>query len=389
MTTTTVVDPILETYRRWPVEFVSGAGCRLIDTDGREYVDLVAGIATASLGHSHPRVMQAVTAQVERLTHVSNLYKTGPQIELATQLARLTAGKRSFFCNSGTEAIECAIKFARKHYLDRTEQQGTIVCATGGFHGRTLGALAATGQPGKQAAFAPLPPGFVHVDYGDPDALANALTDDVCAVLLEPIQGEAGVIVPPDGYLAAVRALCNDHGVLLILDEIQTGVGRTGAWLAAEREGVVADVVCLAKGLAGGLPIGVCLVAPEVADTFGPGDHGSTFGGNPVTCATAVAVVDVIESEGLLAHAQVMGDRLRRELQAIFQGCEVRGRGLLLGVDLGAERAREFCERALVSGVLVNDCTPSVLRFCPPLVITDDDISMARHVLARVWEEMS
>jgi acetylornithine/N-succinyldiaminopimelate aminotransferase len=389
VTSPAVLDVMLDTYRRWPVELVSGAGCRVTDSGGNEYIDLVAGIATASLGHAHPVLTDAIAEQAGKLTHVSNLYETGPQKELAERLAALCDGKRAFFCNSGAEAIECALKLVRKHHRDRTGGPGTIVCATGGFHGRTMGALAATGQPAKQAPFEPLPRGFTHVPYGDAAALEAAMSGDVAAVLLEPIQGEAGVIVPPDGYLAAVRALCDERGALLVLDEIQTGLGRTGSFLAAQQQGVVADVVCLAKGLAGGLPIGACLAAPEVAGALGPGDHGSTFGGNPVVCAAAVAVLTVIEDEGLVERSVGTGKLLADGLASIFEGCEVRGWGLLLAVDLGSDTARAFCEGALARGVLVNDCTPSVLRFCPPLIIADEDIEAALDVLAEVWAELS
>ncbi|MDQ3957192.1 MAG: aminotransferase class III-fold pyridoxal phosphate-dependent enzyme, partial [Actinomycetota bacterium] len=282
-----MAESLMPAYRRWPVRFVEGRGSTLVDSGGREYLDLVAGIAVVGVGHCHPRVTGAIHAQSSRLVHVSNLYETEPARELAHRLAALTGGMRAFFCNSGAEAVECALKLARRHGGARRR----IVAATGGFHGRTLGALSVTGQPHKQAPFEPLIGAVTHVPFGDARALEASLGDDVAAVLLEPIQGEAGVVVPPDGYLARARAACDATGALLILDEVQTGLGRTGRWFAFEHEGVVPDVVCLAKALGNGLPVGACLARPGVS--FEPGDHGSTFGGGPVVAAAACAVLDV------------------------------------------------------------------------------------------------
>lgn len=384
MTQTLAAPPALvQTYRRWPVRFTSGSGCTLVDAGGKEYLDLVAGLAVVSVGHCHPQVTRAIVEQAARLVHVSNLYETAPAEELAKRLAALTGGMQSFLCNSGAEAVECALKLARKHGGPRRR----IVAAGGGFHGRTLGALSVTGQPSKRTPFEPLIGDVTHVPYGDGGALGAALGSDVAAVLLEPIQGEAGVVVPPDGYLRAARALCDEAGALLVLDEVQTGVARTGRWFAYEHEDVDPDVVCLAKGLAAGLPIGACLAAPAVAASFAPGDHGSTFGGGPVPCAAALAVLDVVEKEGLVEHAEHAGARLGAGLARIFGPAAVRGRGLLIGVELGRPLARACAALALRRGVLVNDAAPSVLRLAPPLVIADDEIDSALSVIEEVWDE--
>jgi acetylornithine/N-succinyldiaminopimelate aminotransferase len=378
---------VMQTYRRWPVEFVSGSGATLVDSDGKRYIDLLAGIAVASVGHCHPRIVAAVTEQLERLIHVSNLFETRPQQELADRLGTLSGGKQSFFCNSGAEAIEAALKLARRWARDQRDVVSPhIVCAQGSFHGRTFGALAATGQPAKQQPFAPMLEGFVHVPYGDPDALESAMDDRVVAVLLEPIQGEAGIIVPPAGYLAKARALCDQWGALLILDEVQAGLGRTGCWFAHTSDGIDADVVCLAKALAGGLPMGACLARPEIAAAFQPGDHATTFGGGPVVAAAALAVLDVIEDEGLLERAIVAGRRLREWLERGMPDVSIRGRGLMLGVQLPNASARDLAAASLSGGVVVNDATPDVIRITPPLVISDDEIDRAATVLSEAWD---
>lgn len=385
MTHALAADDRMETYARWPVEFAWGRGSTLYDTDGNAYLDLVAGIAVACLGHAHPDLVEAISSQAARLMHVSNLYETRPQRDLASRLAALAGGMRSFFCNSGAESIECAIKLARKW---AGAQRPRLVCAAGGFHGRTMGALSATGQPAKAAPFEPLLPGFVHVPYDDVAALEARLDDTVAAVVLEPIQGEAGVVVPSPGYLSQVRALCDRFGTLLILDEVQTGIGRTGAWFAFEHSGIAPDVVCLAKGLAGGLPIGACLATPEVARCMGAGDHGSTFGGGPVQATASLVVLDVIERDGLLQRARVAGGRLSAGLARIFGAGNVRGVGLMLGVSLPGPLAKDLTRRALDHGLLVNDVASDVLRFTPPLVITDEEIDRALDILKEVWDEV-
>jgi acetylornithine aminotransferase len=323
----------MDTYKRWPVELESGRGAVVYDGEGRPYIDLVGGIAVASVGHCHPAVVDAIARQAARLIHVSNLYATRPQVELAERLSALTGGMRAFFCNSGAEAIECALKIVRK--WGRTRDKARVIAADGGFHGRTFGALAVTGQPAKQEPFAPMLAGIDHVPYGDPVALEDAMGADVAAVVLEPIQGEAGVVVPPLGYLRAARSLCDRHGALLVLDEIQTGLGRTGAWFGYEHERVGPDVVCLAKALAGGLPMGACLAVPEVAAELVPGDHATTFGGGPVQSAAALATLGVIEAERLVARAATLGTSTRARLGETFGPDRVRGRGLLIGSTSG------------------------------------------------------
>ena len=379
---------VMPTYRRWPVEIVSGRGCRVIDSHGRSYLDLVAGIAVAGVGHAHPAVSAAIADQAAKLVHVSNLYVTIPQARLAERLAGLTNGMQSFFANSGAEAIECAIKLARK--WGRTlkgESAVRIVCADGGFHGRTLGALAATGQPGKQAPFEPLPRGFTHVPYGDLTALSEAMGDDVAAVLIEPVQGEAGVIVPPEGYLEGVRSICNYWSALFILDEIQTGLGRTGRWFAHQHSSATPDVMCLGKALAGGLPMSACLAQAEVASAFVPGDHATTFGGGPVQAAAALAVLDVIESEGLVDRSASSGARMLDRLAAMApSGARTRGLGLMAAVELAIPVARDVAAAALDLGVLVNDATPNVVRLTPPLVITDEEIDEGLIALEKAFD---
>ena len=387
MTVDVQTDALMDTYRRWPVSFVEGRGARLTDADGRTYIDLVAGIAVASVGHCHPKVTAAIAEQASRLVHVSNLYENPLSAALAECLADLTGGMKAFFANSGAEAVECALKLARKH---AGPERGRIVAADGGFHGRTFGALSATGQPSKQEPFQPLVPGFVHVPYDDVDAIEREFSaGDVAAVLLEPVQGEAGVVVPAPGYLASVRELCDVHGALLILDEVQTGLGRTGAWFAFQHAGVAPDIVCLAKALAAGLPMGACLAKPQVATAFVPGDHATTFGGGPVQSAAALAVLQVIEEEDLVARAVEVGDRLRHRLSAVFAGSNVRGLGALLAIHLLAPVAREVAAAALHRGVLVNDIGDHLIRLSPPLVITDPDIDRAVELLGEAWDEVS
>ncbi|MGH2828206.1 MAG: acetylornithine transaminase [Actinomycetota bacterium] len=374
----------MDTYKRLPVRFVSGRGAQLTDAHGRDYIDFLAGIAVASVGHAHPKVTAAIAEQAATLVHVSNIFETGPQEELARRLFELSGGMRSFFCNSGAESIEAALKLARKHALVKERKATRFVCAEGGFHGRTFGALSATGQPSKQAPFKPLVGGFTHVPYGDIGALEQAVGDDVAAVLLEPIQGEAGVIVPPPGYLEAAREACDRVGALLILDEVQTGLGRTGAWFAYQHEGVAPDVMCLAKALAGGLPMGACLATPQVAASFQPGDHATTFGGGPVQSAAAIATIDVIESEGLVQRAKAAGERLSSGLGELFPEAEVRGRGLLVAVEFASDAAAEIVERALVAGLVLNATSSSTLRIAPPLVISDEEIDSGLAILEEV-----
>ncbi|MEU4474097.1 acetylornithine transaminase [Micromonospora sp. NPDC023888] len=354
-------------YSTPPLALVRGAGAVVVDEAGREYLDLLGGIAVNSLGHAHPAVVAAVSKQVATLGHVSNLYAAEPPIALAELLLAL-AGRpgRVFLSNSGAEANEAAFKLSRQ--TGRTH----VVSTRGGFHGRTMGALALTGQPAKADPFRPLPGEVTHIDYGDVAALEAAVSDATAMVILEPIQGENGVIVPPAGYLAAARRITARHGALLVLDEVQTGIGRTGHWFAHQAEGVEPDVVTLAKGLGGGLPIGATLAFGRAADLLTPGSHGTTFGGNPVSCAAALAVVATIANEGLLDNVKRVGERLRRGIEALGHPLidGVRGSGLLLGVTLTAPVASVLAEALREAGFLVNPVQPGALRLAPPLILT-------------------
>ncbi|MEV8320784.1 acetylornithine transaminase [Streptomyces sp. NPDC059900] len=350
---------------------VRGRGTRVWDAEGTEYLDFVGGIAVNSLGHAHPAVVRAVAEQIGSLGHVSNLFVAEPTVRLAERLLRLTGrAGRVYFSNSGAEANEAAFKIGR--LTGRTH----MVAATGGFHGRTMGALALTGQPAKQRPFHPLPGDVSHVPYGDVQALRAAVTPHTALLVLEPVQGESGVIVPPPGYLRAAREITAATGTLLVLDEIQTGIGRTGRWFAAQAEGVEADVVTLAKGLGGGLPIGATLAFGAAADLLTPGTHGSTFSGNPVVCAGAVAVLDTIERGGILAHVTQAGERLRAGLAALGHPLvrEVRGAGLLLGIVLDGDIAARVQQAAQDNGLLVNAVAPDVIRLAPPLTVSDSEV---------------
>ena len=360
-----------------------GEGARVWDTDGNEYVDLGAGISVTSLGHGDPELAQALIDQAGRLWHTSNLYFAEPAVRLAEELCEASFADRVFFCNSGAEANEAAIKLARKHAsLRHGPEKREIVTFHGGFHGRTLATVTATAQPKHQEGFGPLPGGFRYCGYNDPAALDEAIGDHTCAVLVEPIQGEGGVVPAEDGFLAAVAERCRAHGALLMLDEIQSGLGRTGRLFAYQWEGgLVPDVVTLAKALGGGLPIGAMLVGPRAAETFQPGSHGSTFGGNPVAAAVARVVLRRLRSAELLANVERQGERLRKRLVALHNEpgliAEVRGRGLMLGAvlrDEWAGRAGELVETCRRHGVLVLQAGSDVLRFLPPLDITDEEL---------------
>ncbi len=360
---------LMGTYARPQRVLVRGKGCYVWDTDGSRYLDLLGGLAVNVLGHAHPALARAVTAQLETLGHVSNFFATEPQITLAERLLDLAGSDgRVFFTNSGAEAVEAAFKIARR--TGRPE----IVAADAGFHGRTMGALALTGTASIREPFAPLPAGVVHVPYGDADALAAAVGTDTAAVVLEPVQGEAGVRVPPPGYLAAARDIATRNGALLVVDEVQTGIGRTGEWFAFQHDGIAPDVVTVAKGLGGGLPIGACLGFGEAASLLGPGSHGSTFGGNPVAAAAGLAVLETIEHEGLLTNVRVVGDRLRVGLEGLGHplAAGVRGRGLLLAIQLTEPIAPAVAAAALDAGFIVNAVTPDALRLAPPLILDTD-----------------
>ncbi len=355
------------------IALASGDGSVVTDVDGKSYLDLLAGIAVNVLGHRHPALIEAVTRQMSTLGHTSNLYLTEPGIALAEELvAQLGADTPAqvFFCNSGTEANEVAFKLSR--LTGRTK----LVAAQDGFHGRTMGSLALTGQLAKQAPFEPLPGDVTHVPYGDADALAAAVDDDTAALFLEPIMGESGVVVPPPGYLAVARDITARHGALLVLDEVQTGIGRTGTFFAHQQDSITPDVVTLAKGLAGGLPVGAVLVVGPAADLLTPGMHGSTFGGNPVCAAAARAVLRVIVDDDLMRHADEMGKVLRHSIESLDHPLidHVRGRGLLCGVVLTAPRAKDIEAAARDGGFLVNAAAPDVIRLAPPLIITEAQI---------------
>jgi acetylornithine/N-succinyldiaminopimelate aminotransferase len=376
---------LMQTGRRLPVTFVRGAGCLLYDDAGREYLDLVAGIAVNLLGHAHPDVVAAVTAQSRTLIHASNLYYTQPQVALAQRLVELSFPSRVFLCNSGAEANEAAIKIARKWGTLHRGGAYEIITSEGSFHGRTLATITAGGQPKYSDPFKPLPAGFEHVPYNDLDAIKTATNERTVAVMLEPVMGEIGVIPAAPGYLAAVRSWCDANDLLLILDEVQTGLGRTGRWFAHQHHGITPDVMTLAKGLGGGVPIGACLAAPR-ADVFEPGDHGSTFGGNPLACAAAGAVLSVIERDGLVGHAAEMGELLHGAL-ADLGGRDVRGLGLMQAIELDEPRAKAIQQACLEAGLIVNAVDDNSIRLVPPLVISAAEIDRAhstmRQALAR------
>jgi predicted acetylornithine/succinylornithine family transaminase len=374
------------TYPPRPLAFVRGAGTHLFDDEGREYLDLVAGLAVVSLGHGHPAPAAALAAQQAVLGHVSNLFWSEPGIALAERLAVLTGlpGARSFFCNSGAEANEAAIKLARRRGRARGgPDRHEIVCLEGAFHGRTFGALAATWAQPKKEPFEPLPAGFLHVPPNDVEALAAAVGPRTAAVLVEPIQGEGGVYPLELGFLQAARELCDQHDAMLLFDEVQTGVGRCGAWFAFQRIGVEPDAIALAKGLGSGLPVGA-LVAREVEDGFAPGDHGTTFGGSPAIAAAALAVLEAIQQEGLVENADRVGEYLARRLRELPGVAEVRGLGLLLAAELRAGDSATVAARLLEHGVLVNAVTPTALRMCPPLCLSTADADRAVTALAAV-----
>lgn len=380
----------MRTFSRVPLTFVRGQGAHLWDADGKEYLDFVSGWAVDSLGHCHPAVVKAVQEQVATLIQTSNQYYTVPQVQLAELLVKNSALDRVFFCNSGAEANEGAAKLARRYGEQFLNGAYEIVTTLGSFHGRTLMMVAATGQQRHQQLYAPLPNGFVNVAFNDIDAIRAATTERTCAVMLEPIQGEGGVNVPDAGYLKAVREWCDERGILLILDEIQTGIGRCGSLFAYQQFGIVPDIITLAKGIASGLPIGAFL-ATERASVFQPGEHGSTFGGNPVMCAAAYATLSYILEQGLVAHAAAMGERLVRGLLALKTKYpvvgEVRGRGLLLAVEFDREIGQDMLDGCLTAGLLVNRVKPNAIRLMPPLNVTPEEVDAGLAILDRVLAE--
>ncbi len=366
--------PLLERYQQAlmgtfgtpRLALARGEGCYVWDTDGNRYLDFLGGIAVSALGHGHPALVDAVSRQLSTLGHVSNFFATEPQVALAERLLAMAGREgRVFFTSSGTEANEAAMKLSR-----RTGRAG-LVAAEGGFHGRTMGALALTSKAAYREPFEPLPGEVSFVPYGDSQALDDAVDDGTAAVVLEPVQGEAGVIVPPAGYLEHARRVTAERGALLWIDEVQTGSGRTGAWFA-QPDGLEPDVVTLAKGLGGGIPIGACLAFGDAAGMLGPGNHGTTFGGNPVACAAALATLDTIESEGLLDRATAVGQRLSQGLRH-ERVIDIRGEGLLIGLTLDDARAAAVVDAAQARGFILNACTPERVRLAPPLVLSDDE----------------
>ncbi|NEY33005.1 acetylornithine transaminase [Streptomyces sp. PRKS01-65] len=376
---------LMNNYGTPRLPLVRGEGVKLWDADGKEYLDFVGGIAVNALGHAHPAVVKAVTTQIASLGHVSNLFVAEPPVALAERLLQLFGRDgKVYFCNSGAEANEGAFK------IGRLTGRPHMVATHGGFHGRTMGALALTGQPAKQEPFLPLPGDVTHVPYGDAQALAAAVTEETALVVIEPVQGENGVVVPPPGYLKAARAITAATGALLVLDEVQTGIGRTGTWFEYQaHDGVLPDVVTLAKGLGGGLPIGATVAFGRAADLLGPGQHGTTFGGNPVACAAGLAVLDTIDGEGLLENVKRQGERLRGAIEALGHPlvAHVRGAGLLLGIVLTEPLAPQVQQAAQDAGILVNAPAPDVVRLMPALTLGDDAVDAFLGALPGILDE--
>ncbi len=383
----------IHNYGRLPIAFSRGEGARLWDIDGKEYLDFLGGIAVVLLGHSHPKITEAVSRQAQTLIHTANVFYIEPQVQLAQRLSELSGGMRALFCNSGTEANEAAIKLARKYQSKFDTEKFEIISVTDCFHGRTYGALAATAQPKYHEGFGPMPEGFRYVERGNIDALKAAISDKTAAVILEPIQGESGVWPLSDEYLQAARQLCNQHKSLLVFDEIQSGMGRSGKFFAHEWSGVKADIISLAKGLANGVPIGAVLATEDVAKAFVPGSHGCTFGGNFLSCAAALATLDVLRDENLMENATKVGgyfvDQLNQWNNQSNALTEVRGRGLIVGVTLAKPIARKVLLAALEEGLVLNAVGDSYLRFLPPLTITIADVDLAMGKLKIAFAKAS
>jgi acetylornithine aminotransferase len=367
--------------------FVRGEGCNLWDADGRRYLDLLSGLAVNALGHAHPTVLSAVTGQLATLGHVSNFFATQPQVALAGRLCAMagSAEARVFFTNSGTEANEAAFKITRMTGRSR------IISTEGAFHGRSMGGLALTHNPKYRLPFEPLPSEVIFVPYGDAEALASAVDETVAAVVLEPIQGENGVVVPPAGYLAQAREICDGHGALLWMDEVQTGMGRCGSWLVHVDEGVTADIITVAKGLGNGFPVGACIATKTASRLLGPGSHGSTFGGNPVAAIAGLAVIAVIERDGLLARAKTLGEHLTTAIMSLDHQLitGVRGRGLLQAVILAKSVAADVVDAALAAGFVINAPRSDVLRLAPPLIISATELDRFVRVLPSLLDQVA
>jgi len=367
-------------YGKPSIALVKGKGILVTDADGKTYMDFLGGIATNILGHAHPAIVKAVTKQVSVLSHVSNFYAHPKAIALAEKLTAMTGdkGARVFFCQSGAEANEAALKLSRRTGKMR------VVAAQGAFHGRTMGALSLTGQPSKREPFLPLIKGVKHVPYGDIDAMRKAVSKKTAMVIIEPIMGEAGVIVPPADYLQELRKLCDKNGALLVIDAVQTGMGRTGDWFGYEYSGITPDVITLAKGLGGGLPLGAMIALGKAAELFQPGDHGSTFGGNPVTTAAGLAAIEFIESKKILSKVEKQGAHLIQELALIPGVREVRGAGLLLGIELESLKASDVSDAMREAGVLVNAANSTTIRIAPALIVTDAQVTKFIAIVKKV-----
>jgi len=385
-------DYLMNTIARQPVVFVRGQGMRVWDADGMEYLDFLAGIAVCGLGHSHPALVDAICKQAASLMHVSNLYHVPQGPALAKKLVELSGMGRAFLCNSGAEANEAAIKLARKWSKEnRGPEKFEIITTEGSFHGRTLTTVTATGQPKYHQGFEPLVPGFRYVPYNDIAALESAIGENTCAVMLEPIQGESGVHPASQEYMQAIRRICDTRGILLILDEIQTGLGRTGKWFGFEHYGIKPDIISLAKTLGGGFPIGACLATGEVATGFRPGNHSSTFGGNPLACAAGLAAVQAIEDEGLVENSAEVGAYFRDALMRLRDKRddigEIRGIGLMLAMEMNRGDAPEIAAQCLRDGLIVNAIGRSIIRFLPPLIATKSDVDSALRTMSGVLDK--
>ena len=379
---------VMKTYGRYPIVAERGEGCRLWDVEGKAYLDFLAGVAVNNLGHCHPKVVAALREQAGRLLHCSNFYHIPQQVELAEWLCEHSFAERVFFCNSGAEANEAAMKLARKHSNEKHgEDRFEVITALASFHGRTIGAISATGQEKVKAGFTPMLEGFKHVPFGDVEAMRQAITPESCAIMLEPLQGEGGVNVAPSGYLKAVRELCDEFDLLLIFDEVQVGCGRTGTLWAYEQDEVIPDVMTLAKALAGGPPIGALLTTEGLAASLGPGTHGSTFGGNPLVCAAALAAMQTLNEKTLLDNCRAMGAYLTEKLEQLKGKYsfikEIRGLGLIIGVEL-AIQGGPLVIKAMERGLLMNCTVGNVLRFVPPLIVNRAEIDEAMTILDEV-----
>lgn len=382
----------MTSYQRLPVAFTRGEGVFLYDTEGKKYLDALSGIAVCGLGHANLRLQQAIADQASRLLHTSNLYHVPLQEELAKQLVELSGMEKVFFCNSGAEANEAAIKIARLHGHKKDISCPLVITAHGSFHGRTMATLSATGNSRIQAGFEPLLEGFMHVPYNDIAALENAVVNNagVTAIMLEPVQGEGGINIPDRGYLAAVRKICDRHGLLLILDEIQSGMGRTGEWFAHQYEGIIPDVMTLAKALGNGVPVGACLARGEAAGLIRPGSHGSTFGGNPLAARAGLTIIEIMREQNVIRRVRYLGEMMLQQLQSALQNVTgvtgIRGMGLMIGIEIDRDCA-ELVRMALGEGLLINVTAGNVVRLLPPLIITDEQAKLIVHTVCRLIEK--